>query len=348
MGMTPRTVGIGIGIVALAATTAVLYIPVMTRPNAPSDIARPYTPLEQQGRQIYISIGCTYCHTQYIRPEDWDYDALRVSQPGDYFYDRPQLLGAHRMGPDLAQEGGLHPDDWHRAHFINPRQVRPASLMPRINFLKPYQLTALIAYVQGLGGKMADARVARQRYWKQQLVAAYASGPDNNVNFLHSHVPPEWMHLPNPYPATQESVAQGEFVYQQECIFCHGPLGDGNGPAAKYLNPPPFNFTLLKRHPWSGGMIYYQVMNGITGSAMPFFKEDLESAKIWDVANYIAVTFVGKGIDSNAPDNGIDAAEEPPRKPGTTEPPYLGPIPPVIEQNYTCCPPVPPKPGGGH
>lgn len=340
MAMTPRNVGIGIGIVAFFTTWAVLFVPELTQPIGPSDIARPRTPAENAGRQIYIANGCTYCHTQYVRPEDWDYDAVRVSQPGDYIFDKPQLLGAHRTGPDLAQEGGLHPDDWHVAHFNNPRQVRPASIMPRFAFLKPVQLTDLIAYVQSLGGKMADARVARQRNWKSQLVAAFRAGPDANVDFLHSHVPPQWMSLPNPYPPTQASVARGEFVYQQECIYCHGPLGDGNGPAAKFLNPPPFNFTLLKRHAWSGGMIYYQVMNGITGSAMPFFKEDLESTKIWDVANYIAVTFVGVGIDSNRPDNGIDASLEPPRKPGVTEPPYLGPIPPVVNGTWKCCPPV--------
>ncbi|MGH9394194.1 MAG: hypothetical protein ACRD1E_08495, partial [Terriglobales bacterium] len=78
------------------------------------------------------------------------------------------------------------------------------------------------------------------------------------------------------------------------------------------------------------------------GSAMPYFKEDLESAKIWDVGNYIAVNFIGKSLDSNAPDNGIDAALEPARQPGLTQPPYLGPIPPPvllkIQKDYQCCP----------
>ena len=52
-------------------------------------------------------------------------------------------------------------------------------------------------------------------------------------------------------------------------------------------------------------------MNGITGTAMPYFKRELESEKIWDVAGYVAVTFVGQS-DSQGPPRGIDAAYAPP------------------------------------
>jgi cbb3-type cytochrome oxidase cytochrome c subunit len=342
MAMSPRAVGVGIAIIAAAAASAVLFLPALTAPTQGSDIYRPRTALENEGRDIYIANGCIGCHTQYIRPSDWNYTHMRVSQAGDYLEDSPHLLGSERTGPDLAQEGGMHPDDWHVAHFVDPRFTRPVSIMPDFGFLSPHQMTALIAYIQSLGGKLADQRMERQWYWKQQLLDAYHQGEDYNVEFLHAHVPPQWRNMPNPYPPTPETLARGEFVYQQECIWCHGEVGDGNGPAAKYLNPKPFNFTILKRHAWSGGLLYYQIMNGITGSAMPYFKEDLESAKIWDVSNYIAVNFIGQHIDSNAPDGGIDAALEPARTPGRTAPPYLGPIPPPVDvevrPGVVCCP----------
>jgi len=51
-------------------------------------------------------------------------------------------------------------------------------------------------------------------------------------------------------------------------------------------------------------------MNGITGTAMPYFKKDLQSEKIWDVGNYVAVTFIGQ-TDAHAEPRGIDAAYEP-------------------------------------
>jgi len=66
------------------------------------------------------------------------------------------------------------------------------------------------------------------------------------------------------------------------------------GPAERYLHPPPLNFTVLKGRGISGGILYYQIMNGITGTAMMYFKKDLESEKIWDVGNYVAVTFIGE------------------------------------------------------
>lgn len=311
MGMTPRTVGVGMAIIAIATTWAVLFLPGLTAPIGPSSIVRPRTPLENMGRIQYIRNGCIGCHTQYVRPSDWDYSGLRVSQPGDFIYDHPHLLGAHRTGPDLAQEGGQHSNDWHWAHFRDPRLTRPMSIMPRFRFLSRFQMRALIAFVQSLGGKMADARMARQNYWRVRLRAAWRQGEDYNAHYLYEHVPRTWRRLPNPYAATQGALARGRFVYEQECINCHGPLGDGNGPAARYLAPRPFNFTLLKRHRWSGGLLYYQIMNGITGSAMPYFKEDLESAKIWDVSNYVAVEFIGKNIDSGRAGRGIQASREP-------------------------------------
>ncbi|MCW8799863.1 MAG: cytochrome c [Desulfobacter sp.] len=98
-------------------------------------------------------------------------------------------------------------------------------------------------------------------------------------------------------------------MYQYFCFGCHGPLGDGMGPAQPYLNPPPLNFTILKGRGISGGIIYYQIMNGITGTAMPYFKRELESEKIWDVGNYIAKYFIGE-IDADKEPKGIDAAYE--------------------------------------
>ncbi len=75
------------------------------------------------------------------------------------------------------------------------------------------------------------------------------------------------------------------------------------------------NFTLLKGRGISGGILYYQIMNGITGTAMPYFKRELESEKIWDVGNYVAVTFIGES-DAGAPPKGIPAAYETPTKGG--------------------------------
>lgn len=302
------------GIIVFAPVLFIsVILPWVTISEKPSDIFRMRTVLEEKGRSLYIANGCTYCHTQFVRNIDWGLGAERIARSGDYIAEQPHLLGTERTGPDLSQEGGEHPDDWHLAHYINPRFVRPESIMPSFEYLGRDEIMALIAYKQALGFKDADSRVERQHRWKGKAIDAYAAGPDRNVAWLHSMVPEPWRNLHNPYPTSDAGLKRGQRIFQGFCIGCHGPIGDGMGPAEPYLYPPPLNFTLLKGRGISGGILYYQIMNGITGTAMPYFKRELESEKIWDVGNYVAVTFVGES-DAHHQPRGIDAAYITPSK----------------------------------
>jgi cytochrome c oxidase cbb3-type subunit 2 len=311
MKMTPKTVVTGSLLILAAVVLVVVVLPyVHTSKTKPSDIFRGRTSAEDTGRAIYKANGCVYCHTQSIRAIDWGLGAERIAKAGDYIADYPILLGSQRTGPDLSQEGGEHPDDWHAAHFANPRYTRPLSIMPAFAFLGKEGLGQLIQYTQSLGLKQADLRVQRQVFWKKKATAAYEAGPVANVKWLHDNIPAGWRELPNPYPTTPAGLARGHKLYQDACLGCHGPVGDGMGPAQPYIYPPPLNFTILKGRGISGGILYYQIMNGITGTAMPYFKRELESEKIWDVGNYVAVYFINQ-TDANAEPRGIDAAYEP-------------------------------------
>ena len=310
MNMTPRTVVIGSLLILGVIVFMVVFMPYATRIQEPSEIFRSRTPREADGRSIYIANGCVYCHSQSIRSVDWGLGAERIAQAGDYIQDKPILLGSERTGPDLSQQGGEHPDDWHLAHFVNPRYTRPLSIMPAFGFLGTEGIQKLTTYVQSLGLKNADHRLNRQRFWKKKAVEAYEKGPEANVKWLHDNVPEGWRNLPNPYPTTDAGLARGHKIYQDFCLGCHSPIGDGMGPAQPYIYPPPLNFTILKGRGISGGILYYQIMNGITGTAMPYFKRELESEKIWDVGNYVAVNFINE-TDANTEPKGIDAAYEP-------------------------------------
>ena len=310
MRMTLSIIVFGSIIIFASVLFVAIILPWSTMSDRPSDTFRPRIALEEEGRKIYIQNGCTYCHTQFIRNLDWGLGAERLAQAGDYVQDQPHLLGSERTGPDLSQEGGEHPDDWHSAHFTNPRFVRPESIMPSWKFLGIERIKALIAYKQSLGGKYADFRTQRQRDWKKKAIEAYESGPDGNVEWLHKMVPGPWRELHNPYPSTEADLKRGHRIYQGFCIGCHGPIGDGMGPAQPYLYPPPLNFTILKSRGSSGGILYYQIMNGITGTAMPYFKRELESEKIWNVGNYVAINFIGE-TDAGKEPKGIAASYEP-------------------------------------
>ena len=150
---------------------------------------KPYTALQQTGRDIYVREGCYNCHSQMIRPFRAETERYgHYSVAGEFVYDRPFQWGSKRTGPDLARVGGRCTDEWHRIHLMNPRDVVPESNMPGYPFLAttraddgtivrklealrvlghPYtdeeiaqapqeladksELDALIAYLQGLG-----------------------------------------------------------------------------------------------------------------------------------------------------------------------------------------------------
>ncbi|MEQ8412265.1 MAG: cytochrome-c oxidase, cbb3-type subunit II [Erythrobacter sp.] len=97
---------------------------------------RPYTPLEQAGRDIYVREGCYLCHSQMIRPFRDEVERYgHYSLAAESMYDHPFQWGSKRTGPDLARVGGRYSDAWHVQHLIDPRSVVPESIMPPYSFL---------------------------------------------------------------------------------------------------------------------------------------------------------------------------------------------------------------------
>lgn len=97
---------------------------------------KPYTPLELQGRDIYVREGCYTCHSQMIRPlrsETARYG--EYSKAGEFVYDHPFQWGSKRTGPDLHRIGGKYPDSWHYNHMLDPTSMSPGSIMPSYPWL---------------------------------------------------------------------------------------------------------------------------------------------------------------------------------------------------------------------
>ncbi|MFN0275403.1 MAG: cytochrome-c oxidase, cbb3-type subunit I [Chitinophagales bacterium] len=109
----------------------------LVKSNVPTIASvQPYTPLELQGRDVYIKEGCYTCHSQMIRP--FRSETLRYgeySKAGEFVYDHPFLWGSKRTGPDLQREGGKMPNLWHYTHFYDPRQLAEGSVMPAYPWL---------------------------------------------------------------------------------------------------------------------------------------------------------------------------------------------------------------------
>jgi len=142
---------------------------------------RPYSPLEQEGRDIYIREGCNTCHSQQVRPMKTETDRYgRYSMAGEGVYDRPFLWGSRRTGPDLARVGGKYPDAWHWIHLRDPREIEPRSNMPSFAFLLDRPLdTSLtrrkLEVLRSLGHPYSDDEIANAAARAQEQAAAIAA-----------------------------------------------------------------------------------------------------------------------------------------------------------------------------
>ncbi len=140
----------------------------LVKENVPTiSSVKPYTPLELQGRDIYIREGCNTCHSQMVRPfrsEELRYGG-EYSKAGEYVYDHPFLWGSKRTGPDLQRVGGRWSDDWHYRHMIEPQSVSPGSIMPSYAHLAEHDLdigltTAKLKAMQSMGVPYSDSTIA--------------------------------------------------------------------------------------------------------------------------------------------------------------------------------------------
>jgi cytochrome c oxidase cbb3-type subunit I/II len=128
----------GLVVVAILIGGAVEIVPLLTvDSNIPKITSvKPYTPLELEGRDIYIREGCNNCHSQMIRPFRSEVERYgEYSKAGEFVYDFPFLWGSKRTGPDVHRVGGKYNDNWHFNHMIDPRSTSPGSIMPRYPWL---------------------------------------------------------------------------------------------------------------------------------------------------------------------------------------------------------------------
>ena len=129
--------------VAILIGTLIEMVPTfLVKSNVPTIASvKPYTPLELEGRDIYIREGCNACHSQQVRPFRTETERYgEYSKAGEFVYDHPFLWGSKRTGPDLHREGGKKNSAWHYKHMQRPNSVytgweTPPSIMPAYPWL---------------------------------------------------------------------------------------------------------------------------------------------------------------------------------------------------------------------
>lgn len=90
-------------------------------------------------------------------------------------------------------------------------------------------------------------------------------------------------------PIITPDPIRGAPLYTQHCSVCHGTNGAGDGPAGVGMEPAPANLRDAKRlDHLSLYAIYNTLGQGVEGTDMPAFADQLDDRQRWDLATYIA------------------------------------------------------------
>jgi cytochrome c oxidase cbb3-type subunit II len=266
----------------------------------------PLTALQSDGREVYVANGCSYCHTQQVRPLNQDKVFGRPSAASDFTYQTPELLGSERTGPDLTNIGMRQPSSvWQYIHLYNPRAVVPESIMPSFNWLfdvldqapagvTPIPLPKAYAPARGVVVPTHKAEVLiaylaslKQPPWAgTEAVSGGRPMPDVASPTSMASVPASASLAP---PGSGYDAAKGAALFTANCSACHQANGEGlpgafpslkgdavvnDDEATKHIQVVLHGLHDAK----VGGLVY--------GSAMPPFAGTLSDAEVADIVNY--------------------------------------------------------------
>lgn len=264
-----------------AVVMAAVFIPGWVW-NPPQTIAaHPYTAQQEQGRRVYYTNGCDYCHTQYVRYFDAEFTGP-VSQGGNYAFDKPLTLGSERTGPDLSYIGRKRDLAWEINHLKFPRQYSPMSIMPNFYFLSQSDLEAVGAYLFDLGDRTAAE-------WMIRPPVNYAQVSDP---IPYPEITPDPQGNPQGWPSwTAARLQEGKELYIDRCQTCHGCSGNGLGTYAgtRVVTPADFKQEPIRSMP--DDQWFWHVSEGVQGTVMPPWRESLSDEQRWLVIRYVQQEF---------------------------------------------------------
>lgn len=271
------------------------------QPEASKQGAYKYTASEWRGREIYKREGCVYCHTQFVRYQDREMGEM--VQAGDYLNETPHLLGTERTGPDLSNIGGKYPDAWHWAHHVQPRSVKPGSLMPSFSYLKDSEMKDLVAYLQTLGRERELE--ARRRKKPDHLASAAGHGAapaQDPLTWLEApqEMRDEWKRISKNVDTDNSAIANsGRGIYMQNCAQCHGVTGRGNGPVSSSMIKKPANLTRPFYKSYTDALYYWRLKEGVTGTRMPRWGRSLSEQQLAYLVAFIKTLPVNAATPSS-------------------------------------------------
>lgn len=266
----------------------------------------PLSTLEAQGREVYVANGCSYCHTQQVRPLDEDKVFGRPSAASDFKYQTPELLGSERTGPDLTNIGARQPSSvWQYIHLYDPRAVVPESIMPSFGWLfdvvdrappgvSPVPLPKAYAPAHGVvvPTREAEALIAYLAALKQPpWAASEAAGETVAAAGMGSPAPSANSTTPvgAASPASGYDASKGASLYAANCSACHQANGEGlPGAFPSLKGDAVVNKDDVTKHIQVvlNGLHGARVSGVVYGGVMPPFAATLSDTEVADIIDY--------------------------------------------------------------
>jgi len=281
----------------------------------PGPGVEPPTTLQAEGRGVYVANGCSYCHTQQVRPLPQDKIYGRPSAPGDFAYQTPELLGSERTGPDLTNIGMRQPSEvWQYIHLYNPRAVVPESVMPAFDWMfqvvdrappgmTPIPLPKAYAPADGVVVPTHEARALLAYLLSLKQPALPGSAGENG-----SVTPATVISNAGAAPAAHANAtasgaagsvaatsgvgydaAKGQALFTANCAACHQTTGEGLPgafPALKGNAAVNDADATTHIHVVLHGLQGANVGGVVYSSPMPPFADTLGDADIANIINY--------------------------------------------------------------
>ncbi len=261
------------------------------------------TLFQAHGRDVYVSEGCAYCHTQQVRPLASDKVFGRPSAPGDFAFDTPELLGSERTGPDLTNVGARQTSEiWQYIHLYNPRGVVPQSVMPSFPSLfnvvdkapkgvQPIPIPKAYAPAHGVVIPSADAKalVAYLLSLKQPTLPKLAQDETSTVATPTAAPPTAATPAAPGKPVLAFDAANGAKLFAATCAACHGAEGGG---VTGVFPPLAGNSVVTAADPSEHITVVLHGLQGRTingtkyATQMPAFMSQLSDAEIAEIIDH--------------------------------------------------------------
>jgi cytochrome c oxidase cbb3-type subunit II len=264
----------------LVGTIVTMVVPFwwINTPKTAIASVKPYTPLQLEGRDIYMREGCNNCHTQTVRPLLSDTERYGdYSKTGEFQYDHPFLWGSRRLGPDLHRIGGKYPDAWHVKHMRDPQSMVPRSNMPAYAFLdQPLDSSITERKMKTLNYPYTPADLdALKGKTEMDAMVAYLQKLGNEIPWRKAATAVVVGEAKNPYQDNMGVLPEGKKIYDASCAQCHGnQLEGGVGPSLVDMDQP-------------DAQVFSTIYSGKPAGGMPAFGDTLGKDRIWKTVTFL-------------------------------------------------------------